>query len=259
MSTPDPDIETSDALRLLSAAPAAGTTAWSRRRFLQLVGMGLGAGLTGSALVDAIGSGLPGFSPDAFAAPVGPNDGILVVVGMYGGNDGLNTVVPIADGNYYTQHGPLAIPAAETLPLTAGRGLNPRLATLHRMWQAGQVAIVEGVGYPDPDLSHFTSMAIWMSAIRHGIPSTGWLGRWLDAHLAGGPDLYAAAAIGSSVPLHLIGAQRRASAIPPGGTPFGAGTGDPDKRAYDAIRAMAAPAGRGVWHDALSDIFKDEE
>ena len=99
----DPDISTHDALRLLTVPEAP----WSldRRRFLQLVGMGIGA----AALADFA----PGAGREAFASvtPVAPTDGLLLMVGFFGGLDGLNTVVPYTDGNYYTQHGSIAIPA----------------------------------------------------------------------------------------------------------------------------------------------------
>ncbi|MGI9644467.1 MAG: twin-arginine translocation signal domain-containing protein, partial [Ilumatobacteraceae bacterium] len=110
----DPDISTDAALRLLHQ-PETDPLALDRRRFLQLVGMGLGAGLVagpGSSLLDMA---LPGLDPSAWAAgPIGPDDGVLVVIGMFGGNDGLNTVVPFNDGNYYEMHGSLAIPGAST-------------------------------------------------------------------------------------------------------------------------------------------------
>ena len=117
----DPDISTTDAVRHLSRAVANDDPfSIDRRRFLQAVGMGLGAGLVagpGTSLLDAA---LPGHDPSAWAlGPIGPTDGVLVVIGMYGGNDGLNTVVPINDGRYYDQHGSLAIPAGQTLPLDA--------------------------------------------------------------------------------------------------------------------------------------------
>ena len=91
----------------------------------------------------------------------------------------------------------VSFPGGETLQLNDRVGLNPRLTALKRFWDTGQLAIVEGVGYPSADLSHFSSMAIWMSGIRNGLPSSGWIGRWLDGHLPGGPDLYTAASIGS--------------------------------------------------------------
>jgi uncharacterized protein (DUF1501 family) len=256
---PDADIETADALALLSAAPSGSLT---RRRFLQLVGLGAGAGLTGGALVEALAGSVPGLGAldeSAFAAPVGAHEGILVVIGMYGGNDGLNTVVPIGDSNYYAQHGSLALQPAQTLPLSPSFGLHPALPELHRWWNAGQLAIVHGVGYPNPDLSHFNSMAIWMSGIRTGVPSSGWLGRWLDGQLSAA-DLYRAASIGTSVPLHLIGAEpwSRATAISPGKPAFGGGTSAADQRLYGALRAVAAPGGVGPWRDAVAGALRDQ-
>ena len=176
----DPDISTADALRHLSRAVANDDPfSIDRRRFLQAVGLGLGAGLVagpGTSLLDAA---LPGHDPSAWAlGPVGPADGILVVIGMYGGNDGLNTVVPINDGLYRDHHGPLAISAENTLAMDAETGIHPSLGVLKQFWDAGQLAVVEGIGYPNPNFTHFTSMATWMSASTQVASSTGWLGRW---------------------------------------------------------------------------------
>src|SRR5262245_43627363 len=115
----DPDISTTEAMTLLHRAER-DPYMLDRRRFLRLVGMGLGAGLmagSGSSLLDRV---LLGHDPTTWAAgPIGSNDGVLVVIGMFGGNDGLNSVVPINDGLYYQQHGSLAIPANQTLPVSA--------------------------------------------------------------------------------------------------------------------------------------------
>ena len=133
----------------------------------------------------------------------------MVNIVLYGGNGGLNTVVPYTDGRYYDVRGPsngnLAIPAGQLLPLDGTFGLHPSLTYTKQLWDAGQLAIVHGVGYPNPDLSHFTSMAIWMNA-RFGVGAagTGWIGRWLDGQPAADAGLMAAT-IGSSVPLHLLG------------------------------------------------------
>jgi uncharacterized protein (DUF1501 family) len=112
----DADISTRDALRHLHVPEQLDRAAIDRRTFLQLVGMGVGAGLVaggGGSLLDEM---ILGHDPSAWAAgPVGTNDGILVVIGMFGGNDGLNTVVPFDDGNYYAQHGGLALQPGQTL------------------------------------------------------------------------------------------------------------------------------------------------
>ncbi len=256
----DPDIDTADAvahLHLPAERAESDRFAVDRRRFLQLVGMGFGAGALagpGSSLLDAT---LLGHDPSAWAAgPIGNDEGILVVFGMYGGNDGLNTVVPFTDGHYYDQHGALALDEGDVIPIDGRTGLHPELTELKRFWDAGQLAIVEGIGYPDPDLSHFNSMAIWMSAIRSGLPTSGWLGRWLDGYLGSTPDLYAAAAIGNSLPLHLLGERHRGTAVPAGRPSFGASTNERDASIYSALRRMCA-AGDG-WSRAIGQAHIDQ-
>ncbi|MCB0968537.1 MAG: DUF1501 domain-containing protein [Ilumatobacter sp.] len=253
----DPDISTADALRHLSRDEAPTATTLDRRRFLNLVGMGLGAGVvaggSGSLLDHAFGH-----DPSAWAAgPLGGDDGVLVILGMFGGNDGLNSVVPYDDGNYVTMHGGLAIPGSQTLPLASGVGLNPNLPTFKRAWDDGHLAIVQGVGYGNPDLSHFNSMAYWMAGRPNAIPTTGWMGRWLDGYLAGGKDLYAAAEVGTSVPLHLIGAQRQGTVVSAGRPGYGSVTDARSERQYATIRSMAAGATAG-WSGPVGQAFVDQ-
>jgi uncharacterized protein (DUF1501 family) len=254
----DPDISTDEALALLHQRER-DPYMLDRRRFLQLIGMGMGAGLvagsTGSLLDKVF---LPGHDPSAWAAgPIGPHDGVLVVIGMFGGNDGLNSLVPFNDPLYYQQHGSLAIPADQTLPIAPGVGLNPALTELKSRWDAGQLAVVQGVGYPNADFSHFNSMAYWMSGQVGGIPASGWLGRWLDGYLGSGRDLFAAAEVGYSVPLHLIGANQRGTVVPTSKPNFGTSTDNSDVQMYQAMRTMRTPA-HGAWHAAVGQAFVDQ-
>jgi uncharacterized protein (DUF1501 family) len=253
----DPDISTAEALAHLSRLEQdAGR--FDRRRFLQLVGMGVGAGAVASTGGSLLNLGLPGLDPAAWAAgPIGPDDGVLVVLGMFGGNDGLNTVVPFTDGDYRTQHGSLALGGNQVLQLDANTGLHPALTEFKRFWDAGKLAIVEGVGYPNPDLSHFSSMAKWMAGRPSGIPSTGWIGRWLDGYVGAGKDLFAAAEIGRSVPLHLIGERQRATAVPAGRPGFGGGTEARQLKLYAGVRALgvSAPAG---WTGRIGEAMIDQ-
>ncbi|NND75486.1 MAG: DUF1501 domain-containing protein [Ilumatobacter sp.] len=254
------DISTAGAIANLSTSELAFTDAHrlDRRRFLQLVGMGIGAGMVagpGTSLLDSVLAG--GGNTSWAAGPIGPEDGILVIIGMHGGNDGLNTVVPITDGTYYDHHGALAIPAAETLPIDATTGLNPALTALKDFWDRDQLAIVEGIGYPNPDLSHFNSMAKWMSGKPTGIPTSGWVGRWLDGHLGGSSDLFAAAEIGTTLPLHMLGRSARATAVPASRPSFGAGTRESDLREYETIRSMNDDA-LGFWPREVSQAFVDQ-
>lgn len=255
----DSDISTADALAHLSVADHADDRAsLDRRRFLQLIGMGLGAGAVGSVLGSPVlDRFLPGYDASAWAAgPIGANDGILVVIGMYGGNDGLNMVVPVSDPNYATQHGSIALTAANTLPIDADTGLHPNLTEIKRRWDLGQVAIVEGLGYPTPDLSHFTSMANWMSGRPGTTPTSGWMGRWLDNYLAGSRDLFAGAAIGGSVPLTVIGASSVATGVPSSKPTFGADATEAEALRSNAIRAMST-SNQGALHQAVSNAFVD--
>ena len=253
----DSDISTAASLAHLHR-PETDAHALDRRRFLQLVGMGVGAGVVSGGTGSLLDSLIFGHDPSAWAAgPVGPTDGILVVIGMFGGNDGLNTVIPFNDGNYYTMHGNLAIPGDQTLPIDKNVGLNPELTEFKQMWDRGELAIVDGIGYGDPDLSHFNSMAYWMAGRPNAIPSTGWLGRWLDGYLGGSKDLYAAAEVGNSVPLHLIGQAARGTVVPPQRPSFGAGNSSRELLQYEAIRNMQSGA-QGPWFDAVSEAFVDQ-
>ncbi len=101
----------------------------------------------------------------------------LIVVQMAGGNDGLNSVVPYTDATYYKARPTLAIPENNVLHLDGRLGLHPNLAPLKKIWDAGQMAIVEGVGYPNPSLSHFQAMDIWQTLDLNGTGSEGWLGK----------------------------------------------------------------------------------
>ena len=134
----------------------------------------------------------------------------LVLLTLYGGNDGLNTVVPLDDPTYAARRNVLAISPTKALPLGSGFGLNPAMPGLHAMWQAGQLAIVRGVGYPNPSLSHFQSMDIWWSGSLSNDVGSGWLGRWLD-HT--GHNALQACSIGPNVLPAMAGGKRKAAAL----------------------------------------------
>ena len=88
---------------------------------------------------------------------------ILVLVQLAGGNDGMNTVIPIADPVYRSSRSALAVPEDDILPLDEGFGLHPSLVGMKSLWDAGHLAVVRGVGYPQQSYSHFKSMAIWQA------------------------------------------------------------------------------------------------
>lgn len=122
------------------------------------------------------------------SVPGVPDDRIIVVVQLGGGNDGLNTVVPFGMGEYYKARPGIGIPADRVLRLSGqyadGVGLHPSLTGLKSLHDDGMLGIVQGVGYPNPNRSHFKSMDIWQTADMNGT-GDGWLGRYLDAECCG--------------------------------------------------------------------------
>ena len=114
-----------------------------------------------------------------------PLNGPFVLCTLYGGNDGLNTVIPYESGIYRDWRQSLAIPGDQVLPLgddgSGQLGFHPSLAGMHALWKEGKVAVISGVEYPDPNFSHFASQTIWQTARLSADPDAGWLGRWLDA------------------------------------------------------------------------------
>jgi len=112
---------------------------------------------------------------------------VLVVCQLSGGNDGLNTVVPYSTKEYYTLRPNLGIAENKVLKINEQVGLHPALAGLHELYKAGKVAIVQNVGYPKPNRSHFKSMDIWQSASPDNKFINGWIGRHFDSLMAGGP------------------------------------------------------------------------
>lgn len=110
---------------------------------------------------------------------------ILVIVQLSGGNDGLNTVVPYGMDAYYQYRRRLALQQKDLLKLADGFGLNPAAAGLKDLFDAGRMSIVHGVGYPNPNRSHFVSTDIWHTADPNLRQHSGWLGRYLDAECCG--------------------------------------------------------------------------
>jgi uncharacterized protein (DUF1501 family) len=111
-----------------------------------------------------------------------------VLVQLAGGNDGLNTVIPFADDRYYNLRPKLAIPAQKVIRLNEQTGLHPAMGDMAELWKSGKLSIVQNVGYPNPNRSHFRSTEIWETAVdSNKTLSTGWIGRYFDAECAGQP------------------------------------------------------------------------
>jgi uncharacterized protein (DUF1501 family) len=179
----------------------------SRRRFLQLTG------------AVAIGAVAPILTLEQIAQagqlrPLPVGTPIFVIVTLYGGNDGLNTVIPYKDSIYYQSRPDISYSGADVLPIGQDLALNPSMTGIKSLWDQKKVAIVRGVSYPGPDRSHFSSMAIWQSASPQDQVSSGWLGRWLDNQAS---DPMLAISLGSILPPLLAGNKQSGSSLPLGG------------------------------------------
>ena len=134
---------------------------------------------TVSALTDAANGSL-------IQTPTGKEDPILVAVQLAGGNDGLNTVIPYRDDLYYKARPRLGIPAGQVLPLNDLLGLHPRLEKLKALYEEGLMCVQQGVGYPNPNRSHFRSTEIWQTASESTeVLRNGWIGRYFDNFCSG--------------------------------------------------------------------------
>ena len=118
----------------------------------------------------------------AQSRPGTPDENILVVVQMGGGNDGLNTLVPFTEDAYYRARPTLAVPQKDVLRVTDTLGLHPNLGKVKGLYDKGAMAVIQGVGYPNPSRSHFKSMEIWHTADPEGrVVRYGWIGRYFDS------------------------------------------------------------------------------
>src|SRR6201982_3298764 len=161
----------------------------TRRKFLRTSMLGAAATWTLPVFLEKTFFALDALAADALTQPVTGKDGtILVVLQMAGGNDGLNMIVPFADDAYHRARPRLSLPADQILKIDNYVGLNPKLAGLKSLYDEGDVAIVEGVGYPNPNRSHFRSTEIWQTASdADRTLNEGWLGRYFD-NCCGGAD-----------------------------------------------------------------------
>jgi uncharacterized protein (DUF1501 family) len=189
----------------------------TRRRFLIASGVTAGAAL-------AAGAGaytLKEILDTAHWQDKAPDAKTLVLITLYGGNDGLNTVIPYADPAYQAARPQLAYQPGEVLHLTGASGdvplgLNPGLKGFADLFSRGRLAIVRGVEYPKPDHSHFRSMDIWQTGSPTNPANTGWLGRWLDAT---GGDARHAVSFEPVLPVVLAGSTTAGAVVPTGGRP----------------------------------------
>ena len=196
------------------SAEQLGMSKYTRRQFLKFSGAATAASAASVLSINDIAEA-------AITRPLPLGTPILVVVTLYGGNDGLNTVIPYKDSAYYAARPTLNYKPETLLPLSNDMALNASMTGIKSLWDQQKVAVVRGVGYPKPDRSHFSSMAIWQTGSPQSHLSTGWLGRWLDNQSV---DPMLAISLGSVLPPLLAGATQSGSALPIGGlaVPIGA-------------------------------------
>ncbi|MEX0745001.1 MAG: DUF1501 domain-containing protein [Phycisphaeraceae bacterium] len=246
---------------------------FTRRQFLH----------AGLAMLSTVGS-VPAFLPRAASAMADtsmrvtskagvPEERVLVVVQLSGGNDGLNTVVPFGMREYYNARPGIAVPRRDLLVVDNdnGIGLNPAMRGVHEMMGDRRATILQGVGYPNPNRSHFASMDIWHSGITNdsgrGNRGHGWIGRALDKAYEAQVDANAGGAsnagmacisLGSDAPLALQGRDVRPVAFQSPNLFRWHGT-DHDRslaRSYDAISQPADDAPPAATNDPTDFVFR---
>ncbi|PYK21733.1 MAG: twin-arginine translocation pathway signal protein, partial [Verrucomicrobia bacterium] len=176
-------------------------TLHTRRQFLRTSALGAAASWTLPVFLEKTFFALDAMAADALTQTATGKDGtILVVLQMAGGNDGLNMVVPYADDVYYRSRPRLGLPADKVLKLDSYVGLNGKLTGLKSLFDEGHLGVVQGVGYPNPNRSHFRSTEIWQTASdADRNVSEGWLGRYFD-NCCAGADPTVGIAIGEEMP-----------------------------------------------------------
>ena len=131
-------------------------------------------------------------------------DRVLVVLSLDGGNDAMNTVIPYANPLYYDYRSHLGIPQDRVLPINDEVGFNPNTTELKEMYDQGNVAVIQGVGYPHPDRSHFRSMDIWHTCEPNKVSSEGWLGRVIRELDSKGENVVTGINFGRGLPRALV-------------------------------------------------------
>ena len=161
-----------------------------RREFLQTTA----AATAGTAFLSGLPIGAYGYSAElaALTNATTQSDKVLVIIQLQGGNDGLNMIIPLDQYSALMAARPnIALPQSAVLPLTQATGIHPAMASLHALHQNGQLGVVQSVGYPNPNFSHFRATDIWTSGSDSNVTTaTGWAGRYIDGEFPGFPASY---------------------------------------------------------------------
>src|SRR5262245_23139619 len=213
----------------------------SRRDMMRIGAGGLGFGLFGG-----LGPVPFVFSKASEAAAANDSGKILVVFEWFGGNDGLNTIVPYGDATYYKHRPTIGIKEKDVLKIDAHFGWQKSMGGMKRLYDEGKLAIVQGVGYDQPSFSHFPSMSFWHTAAPNSGNEYGWIGRTASALDPAGARQNMIVNISDSQSL-AVKAQHHVPLVFTDPTKFQRGMFAPEKAAVDALGAQTA---------TVSDVHK---
>ncbi|MFD2719266.1 DUF1501 domain-containing protein [Hymenobacter monticola] len=161
-----------------------------RREFLQTTA----AAAASTAFLSGLPVGAYGYSPElaALTNATTQSDKVLVIIQLQGGNDGLNMIIPLDQYSaLMAARSNIALPQNQVLSLTTATGIHPAMASLQNLYQNGKLGVVQSVGYPSPNFSHFRATDIWTSGSDSNVTwNTGWAGRYLDGEYPGFPTGY---------------------------------------------------------------------
>ena len=182
-------------------------TLHTRREFLRTSMLGAAAAWTLPVFLQKTFMTLDAMAADSpIQTPTGKDGSILVVLQLAGGNDGLNTIVPYADDAYYRARPIIGIPKSSVIPINDYIGFHPKLTGLKALYDQGHLALLQGVGYPNPNRSHFRSTEIWQTATdADKYDNHGWLGRYFDS-CCKGADPTVGVSIGNEMPQSFVAA-----------------------------------------------------
>lgn len=173
-----------------------------RRDFLQYTG------LTSASML------VPGFLKSFDLSGVQLSGKRLVIVQLSGGNDGLNSLVPFQNDLYYSARPKIAVSKNDVLKIADNAGFHPALSGFRKLYDQGMMAIYNGVGYPNPDRSHFRSMDIWHTASNSDeYLNTGWIGRLLDSNCPGSENSWYAMEVDDTLSLSMKGQNKSGFAV----------------------------------------------
>lgn len=229
---------------------------FTRREFVQTSALAstsaflpafLANGMRTALAADGAGQAIPGFADDR----------VLVVLQLSGGNDGLNCVVPFGDDAYYGARPQIAIPKNKVLGIDDYLGLNDNMTAMRELYDQGVLAIVNGVGYPNPDHSHFRSMEIWHTASDSlNYETEGWLGNYFNRNGDKSKSPMCAVNIGAAMPAAFAGTNEGVAFEEPTLFRWFEGKGGDTEQAFRAVNGVTASAGGAFTEGSTLEFMR---